>query len=228
MGGGRSLMARTPFRGDSTLQQLRHAEFGGDQPARQDRCAALGFMNAPSPFAISRPEEVVEYVRRRPEGARQSLMHLGCDIEAIEPIEPDKSVVGSDKNEFPFAMGLGCGHRRCRLDHHDPWSERCKIRSGQNSALRALDIDLEEMDRRGRVAPTDIGEGVDCDLSHLHVHAGTADGGDARCLGRRQPGAFDDKHFGAAGALTPEPIAGSHRAGGPRQGAGYIRASVRY
>ncbi len=172
--------------GDAGVQAGLRGRQGG--PERRE--LGLGIADALRPYAVGRAQEVVEHVGRGGEGGRQRVVALGRHVVAVEPVEPDEAVVRVQQQLLPRVVGGDGGVGRGRLGQHDPGTERHEVGAFQHRPLRALDVDLEEVDVGSRVQAADLGQGAHRhhDLAH-GARAGMC-GGDGG-VERRQPGALD-------------------------------------
>ena len=132
-------------------------------------------MNAPGPFCVGCPHKVVEDVDRRPKSIGQDIVPLRRDVEPVESVEPDKTVICLDENGLPCVVRRHGRHRRRRLNQDDPRSERAEVGAGQHSALGALFIYLEEMDCASSMVAADTCQGIHSYLGPTHLHARVAD-----------------------------------------------------
>jgi hypothetical protein len=99
---------------------------------------------------------------------------LRGDVKAVQPIEPDEAVVGTDQNVLPFAVIFRLREWHSGLGKDDPGAEGSEIGALQYRSLSALHIDLQEVDLARSVQATYLRQRTHLDLHAPHIPAARA------------------------------------------------------
>ena len=172
---------------------------GGGELLAQPGCLDLGCCDLAGGFGVGEAHEVVEHVGRHAEVRAEFGMALVCDIEAVQAVEPDKSIVRGQQEILPGHVGFGGRVGFGGFQQDDPWPVGCEIRPFQHGPLGALDIDLQEVDGSAHVLPADLRKRFHHDRDGAHGPSVRAVPFRQAAVQRGQPRAFDDLQDSGAG-----------------------------